>query len=234
MSNPTSIPPANPEVLIAGAGPTGRVLALRLTKLGVRVRIFYATAELGRTSRALAVQARTLELYHQLDLAGTIVAQGHKVPAVNLWAEGQRKAHLDFTAVGADLTPYSFLEIFPQDLHERLLLERLKALGVTVERQTELMGFREEDGHVVAHLRGGLANEEERRTGLPISPAATARDRSSGRPSGRVSPGAPTSRSSTSPTSRPPARRSTANCTSISTPPTFSPSFPSRRHGTCA
>ena len=57
------------DVLIVGAGPTGLVLALWLTKLGVKVRIIDKTAEAGTTSRALAVQARTLELYRQLDLA---------------------------------------------------------------------------------------------------------------------------------------------------------------------
>jgi 2-polyprenyl-6-methoxyphenol hydroxylase-like FAD-dependent oxidoreductase len=49
------------DVLIVGAGPTGLVLALWLTKLGVKVRIIDKTAEPGTTSRALAVQARTLE-----------------------------------------------------------------------------------------------------------------------------------------------------------------------------
>ena len=51
------------EVLIVGAGPTGLVLALWLTRLGVRVRIIDKAAEAGTTSRALAVQARTLEFY---------------------------------------------------------------------------------------------------------------------------------------------------------------------------
>jgi 2-polyprenyl-6-methoxyphenol hydroxylase-like FAD-dependent oxidoreductase len=56
------------DVLIIGAGPTGLVLALWLTKLGVKVRIVDKTAEPGTTSRALAVHARTLELYRQLEL----------------------------------------------------------------------------------------------------------------------------------------------------------------------
>ena len=56
------------DVLIVGAGPTGLVLALWLTRLGITPRIIDKTAEPGTTSRALAVQARTLELYRQLDL----------------------------------------------------------------------------------------------------------------------------------------------------------------------
>ena len=60
---------SNTDVLIVGAGPTGLVLAQWLTLLGVRVRIVDKTAEPGTTSRALAVQARTLELYRQVGLA---------------------------------------------------------------------------------------------------------------------------------------------------------------------
>src|SRR3981081_4538084 len=137
------------DVLIVGAGPTGLVLALWLTKLGVRVRIIDKTAEAGTTSRALAVQARTLELYRQLDLTDAVIARGHNVPAVNLWVRGEAAARVSFESVGANLTPYPFLHIFPQDQHERLLIERLQALGVSVDRQTELIGFAEENDSVI-------------------------------------------------------------------------------------
>ena len=116
------------DVLIVGAGPTGLVLALWLTKLGVKVRIMDKTAEPGTTSRALAVQARTLELYRQLDLAGAVVSRGHKVPAVNLGVKGEPMARLPFETIRADLTPFAFLEIFPQDQYERQLIERLERI----------------------------------------------------------------------------------------------------------
>ena len=148
------------DVLIIGAGPTGLVLALWLTKLGVKVRIIDKTAEAGTTSRALAVQARTLELYRQLDLADTVVARGHKVPAVNLWVRGEPKAHLSFETIGSDLTPYSFLQIFPQDEHERLVIARLEGLGVSVERRTELVSFTDEGEHITAFLRGPEGQDE--------------------------------------------------------------------------
>ena len=142
------------DVLIIGAGPTGLVLALWLTKLGVKVRIVDKTAEPGTTSRALAVHARTLELYQQLDLADFVVEHGHRVPAVDLWVRGEPAARLPFETIGEDLTAYPFLEIFPQDQHERLLIERLEKLGVAVERRTELVRFIDEGDRVVASLRG--------------------------------------------------------------------------------
>jgi len=149
------------DVLIIGAGPTGLVLALWLTKLGVKVRIIDKTAEPGTTSRALAVHARTLELYQQLDLADFVVEHGHKVPAVNLWVRGEPAARLPFETIGEDLTAYAFLEIFPQDQHERLLIDRLEKLGVAVERQTELMRFTDEGGRVTATLRRPDGREED-------------------------------------------------------------------------
>src|ERR1700724_825499 len=148
------------DVLIIGAGPTGLVLALWLTKLGVNVRVLDKTAEPSTTSRALAVQARTLELYRQLDLADAIVERGHKIPAVNLWVKGEPAARLPFETVGSDLTPYSFLQIFPQDQHERLLIERLERLGVSVERRTELIGSTDEGDRVPARLRGPEGHED--------------------------------------------------------------------------
>jgi 2-polyprenyl-6-methoxyphenol hydroxylase-like FAD-dependent oxidoreductase len=148
------------DVLIIGAGPTGLVLALWLTKLGVNVRVLDKTAEPGTTSRALAVQARTLELYRQLNLTDAVVERGHKVPAVNLWVKGEPAARLPFERIGSDLTPYPFLHIFPQDQHERLLIERLEAFGVSVERRTELVSFTDGGERVIALLRGPEGQEE--------------------------------------------------------------------------
>src|ERR1700732_2265959 len=102
------------DVLIVGAGPTGLVLALWLTRLGVRVRIIDKTAEPGTTSRALAVQARTLELYSQIGLAEAVVEGGRKAGAVNLWVAGKKVAHAVFADMGAGLSPFPYALIFPQ------------------------------------------------------------------------------------------------------------------------
>ncbi|MHC8372881.1 FAD-dependent oxidoreductase [Pseudomonas sp. MDT1-85] len=141
------------DVLIIGAGPTGLVLALWLSKLGIRVRIIDKTSEPGTTSRALAVQARTLELYRQLDLSDTVVQNGHKVAAANFWVKGEPVARLPLSTIGEGLTPYAFLEMYPQDEHERLLIKRLEAFGITVERNTELQSFEETGDGITARLR---------------------------------------------------------------------------------
>ena len=96
---------ADPSVLIVGAGPTGLVLALWLTKQGVSVRIIDNTAEPGTTSRALAVHARTLELYEQLDLADAVVAKGYRVPGARLWLGGKQAPRLPFEQIASSRAP---------------------------------------------------------------------------------------------------------------------------------
>ena len=140
-------------VLIVGAGPTGLVLALWLTRLGVRVRIVDKTAEPGTTSRALAVQARTLELYRQVGLADAVVNRGRKMTTINFWRTGKHVARVIFGDMGADLSPFPYALIYPQDEHERLLIDRLAEAGVEVERRTELVAFEETGMGVRAHLR---------------------------------------------------------------------------------
>src|SRR5690348_9078799 len=147
----TSTPRA--PILIVGAGPTGLARALWLTKIGVRVRIIDKAAEPGTTSRALAVQARTLELYRQLDLADAVIARGLRAEVMNMWVHGERKARVPLGAIGAGMTPYPYLEVFPQDDHERLLIERLAALGVSVDRQTELLAFSDDGARIEARIQ---------------------------------------------------------------------------------
>ncbi len=141
------------NVLIAGAGPTGLVLALWLTRLGVRARVVDRAAETETTSRAVAVQGRTLELYRQIGLADAVVERGRKAVAANIWVAGRNVGRFFFGDMGAGLSPFPYALIFPQDEHERLLSARLAELGVEVERRTELLGFEETPGGVLARLK---------------------------------------------------------------------------------
>lgn len=134
------------------AGPTGLVLANWLARLGIRLRIVDKIGAPATTSRALAVQARTLELYRQLGFDEAVVGAGLEVAAANLWARDRRAARIEFGRLGAEASPFPFGLIYPQDEHERFLIGRLRELGVEVERSTELAGFEEMDGRIVARL----------------------------------------------------------------------------------
>jgi len=151
------------DVLVVGAGPTGLVLALWLTSMGVRIRLIDRAAEPGTTSRALAVQARTLELYRQQGLADVVVARGHRTAGVNLWVEGVLKARVPLSDIGRGMTPYAFMLVFPQDEHEGLLIERLAALGVEVERRCELAELEQDAGGVTVTLRREGGGQETAR-----------------------------------------------------------------------
>jgi 2-polyprenyl-6-methoxyphenol hydroxylase-like FAD-dependent oxidoreductase len=147
-------------VLIIGAGPTGLALALWLTRLGVRVRIIDKSSRVGTTSRALAVQARTLEFYRQVDLSAAVVDAGVKVVAANLWVRGAKAARVPIQRMGEGLSRFPYALIYPQDAHERLLIERLDGLGVTVERRTELLRFDQHPEGVRAVLKRPDGSEE--------------------------------------------------------------------------
>src|SRR5579864_8336038 len=106
---------ADADVLIVGAGPTGLVLALWLARRRLRVRIVDRTSEPGTTSRAVAVQARTLEFYAQLGFAGEVGAHGRRMSAANLWVGGSHAARAVLGDMGAGISPFPYALIYPQD-----------------------------------------------------------------------------------------------------------------------
>jgi len=143
----------NPQVLIVGAGPTGLVLGLWLARLGVPFRICEKNSGPGQTSRAFGVQARTLEFYAQLGIADEIVQRGIEVERMRLRQGSREVSVLRFGDFGKGLSPYPFILSLPQDEHERVLGEKLGALGVQIEWNTELIGFTDSGEHVDARLR---------------------------------------------------------------------------------
>jgi 2-polyprenyl-6-methoxyphenol hydroxylase-like FAD-dependent oxidoreductase len=148
------------QVLIAGAGPTGLVLALWLTRAGIRVRIIDKALEPGTTSRALVVHARTLELYRELGLSDMVVEHGSKFVAINLWVRSKHVGRVVLGDMGKGLSPFPYMVILPQDVHERLLIERLREAGVVVERGTELVDVTELPGQVRVKLKDPDGREE--------------------------------------------------------------------------
>ncbi|HEY4002733.1 MAG TPA: FAD-dependent monooxygenase [Candidatus Xenobia bacterium] len=140
------------EVLIVGAGPTGLVLALHLARQGIGFRIIDRNSGPGQDSRAMVLQARTLEFYQFLGLAEEVVHSGIIVRGLYLWKDRQKIAEFPFGHFGEGISPYAFALSFPQDDHEKLLLRHLQRAGADVEWNTELTDFAVQEGGVVAQF----------------------------------------------------------------------------------
>ncbi|HKI32648.1 MAG TPA: FAD-dependent monooxygenase [Gemmataceae bacterium] len=139
-----------PQVLIVGAGPTGLALALWLATSGTPFRLIDRKGGPDEGSRAMAVQARTLEFYRQLGVADDVIAGGFRLDRLHLRNESREIAAVPLGDVGKGLSPYPFALSFPQDDHKRLLMDRLRAAGHAVEWDTELTGFTQQEGGVRA------------------------------------------------------------------------------------
>jgi 2-polyprenyl-6-methoxyphenol hydroxylase-like FAD-dependent oxidoreductase len=93
-------------------------------------------------------------------VAEVIVERALEFTGANLWAKGKKAGRLVFGALGKGLSPFPYMLILPQDQHERLLIEHLSKLGVQVERGTQLLGFEDSGGRVLARLRLPDGTEE--------------------------------------------------------------------------
>jgi 2-polyprenyl-6-methoxyphenol hydroxylase-like FAD-dependent oxidoreductase len=141
------------DVLVVGAGPTGLMLANQLVRRGVRALIVDRHAGPSLQTRALGVQARTLEIYAHLGIVERALALGKRATGANVWAKGQRAARVPLGDIGRDLSPYPFLLILGQDDNERLLGEALRDRGTAVQWNTELVDLTQEADRVIARLR---------------------------------------------------------------------------------
>ena len=141
------------DVLIVGAGPTGLMLANQLARRGVRAPIIDRHPGPARETRALGVQARTLEIYSKLGVVQRALALGKRGDGANLWADGRRVARVPLADAGARLSPYPYLLALGQDDNEKILGEQLHAFGQSVQWNTELLTLTQTPERVVATLK---------------------------------------------------------------------------------
>lgn len=125
----------DPAVLIVGAGPTGLALAAQLISFGTRFRIVDRSLERARESRALAVQARTLELLQSVHLAGALVARGNRTARLVLHFEGGRRAEVRLAGFAAADTRFPFILFVSQAETEALLGSHLTSSSVAAEEE---------------------------------------------------------------------------------------------------
>jgi 2-polyprenyl-6-methoxyphenol hydroxylase-like FAD-dependent oxidoreductase len=143
------------QVLIVGAGPTGLMMACELARQGVRLRIVDKLATPSGYSKALGVQARTLELFQRLGLADRAVAAGLKIHGLRVHADRRPIARFSLDQIQSQ---FNFVLVLPQSKTEALLRDHLAELGVQVERPVELLNIRQTDDYTEAtlvHLEDG-------------------------------------------------------------------------------
>jgi 2-polyprenyl-6-methoxyphenol hydroxylase-like FAD-dependent oxidoreductase len=148
------------DVLIVGAGPTGLALACQLIRYGIDFQIIDKREGLTPYSKAIGVQARTLEIYQQIQLADRLVDQGLIAKGVRLLEGGEERAEVPLTALGEGKSPYPFLLIVEQSKHEHLLYDFIKAHGHDVRWQTTLSDFSQDDSGVAGTIVNATGEEQ--------------------------------------------------------------------------
>jgi 2-polyprenyl-6-methoxyphenol hydroxylase-like FAD-dependent oxidoreductase len=148
------------DVLVVGAGPTGLTLAAQLNRFGARFRIIDRAHDRAQESRALGVQARTLEILQQLGLGDSLVALGNKSAQVTIHVDGRAVASASLGDFAANDTRYPYILFVSQAETERLLLEHLTARGVRVERGVEFVDYEDDALGVSCQMRHGDGHEE--------------------------------------------------------------------------
>jgi len=141
------------DVLIVGAGPTGLMLANQLARRGIRPTIIDRHSGPAQQSRAMAVHARTLEIYAKLGIAARAVELGTQGNGANMWVGGTLKARIPLEEMGKNLSPFPYVLMLGQDENERIMGARLRDWGVDVEWNTELVALEQHAAHVTATIK---------------------------------------------------------------------------------
>lgn len=157
-----------PQVLVIGAGPTGLAAALALAHLGVAVRIVDKNPARSDKSKALGVQAGTLECLGAAvddELVDQMIGAGRPTAAAWIHLGDGDPIRIDLSTIASR---YPFILILAQSETEEILEQRLNRLSVSVERQTELVDIEETDSQVLAWMKTSKGEVEEARFSFAI------------------------------------------------------------------
>ncbi|MEU9523007.1 FAD-dependent monooxygenase [Streptomyces sp. NPDC048224] len=137
------------DVIVAGCGPTGAVLAAELRLHGVRVLVLERETEPAPYVRIVALHMRSIELMAMRGLLDRLLRHGRRRPIGGLFAAipGPAPADLD--------SEYAYLLGIPQPVVVRLLEEHAVALGARVRHGGVVAGFEQDDTGVTVELAGG-------------------------------------------------------------------------------
>jgi len=129
------------------------MLANQLGRRGVRAMIIDRHPGPALQTRALGVQARTLEIYAQLGIVDRALELGKVGTGANLWAQGRKIGRIPLGDAGKSTTPYPYILILGQDDNERIMGDKLRDWNQSVQWNTELLGLEQQADHVAATLK---------------------------------------------------------------------------------
>ena len=153
LAVPAGSPRPDTDVLVVGGGPTGLMLANQLARRGIRATIVDRHSGPAQQTRAMAVHARSLEIYSKLGIAGRALDLGKRGNGANMWAGGKLRARIPIGDMGKSLSPFPFVLMLGQDDNERIMGERLREAGLAVQWSTELVSFEQSPDRVTATLK---------------------------------------------------------------------------------
>lgn len=143
----------NTDVIIIGAGPTGLSLACQCIRYGIDFVVVEKNATVTPFSKAIGVQARTLEVYDQLGLAQPAIERGTIASRVRLIEGGQLAGEMNLGNFGKDLSQYPYMLMLEQSKNEALLYEFVRNHGRDVRWNTELEHFSQDATGVTAQVK---------------------------------------------------------------------------------
>ena len=141
------------KVLICGAGPTGLMMACQLKRFNIDCIVIDSKTGPVKESRALAVQARTLQIYEQMSIAETALQRGNTAKKANIIIRQKKVQELSFANLGEDLSAFPFMFILEQDKNEEILYEHLMRLGGEVLWKNSLVNFTQNENGIHALIK---------------------------------------------------------------------------------